>query len=190
MAWKKALVSGMLCLLLTGCQGEQPPTQKALDLRTGLLNAGGCAFTAAIGADYEDRSYEFTVACTYHADGETVVTVLQPEEIAGIKAVISDHRASLEFEDLALDFGPMANGNVSPMEACRLLADCWTGAYISACGPDGDLERITYLDGYEDDQLTVDTWVDGTVPVYAEVTYEGLRCITMQLTDFTLEEPA
>ena len=49
--------------------------------------------------------------------------------------------------------------------------------------------EITYLDGYDDDQLTVDTWLNSEeIPVYAEITYDGTRCLTLQLTDFQFED--
>ena len=152
MAWKKLLCCVMICMILMGCGQEERSAQKALDLRTSLLEAGGCRFTAVIGADYGQRTYSFSVSCLYRTDGSAEISVLQPEEIAGITAVISDRGAQLQFEDLELDFGKMADGNVSPMECCHLLASCWAEAYIASSGKDGDLQRITYLDGFEDEE--------------------------------------
>ena len=189
MIWKKLLCCVVMCIVLSGCQSQTSPTQGALDLRTALLEAGGCSFRAVIGADYGDRVYSFTVSCEYDTDGITELTVLQPEEIAGISAQISDSSTIVEFEDIALDFGKMANGAVSPVKACSVLGRCWSTSYISCGGSDGDLERITYLDGYEEQELTVDTWLDNSaVPVYAEISYDGTRCLTLQLSDFEFEE--
>lgn len=189
MSWKKLLYCVMVCIVLAGCQSQASPTQGALDLRTALLEAGGCRFRAVIGADYGDRIYSFTVSCVYDTDGITELTVLQPEEIAGITARISDGSAIVEFEDLELDFGTMANGVVSPIKACGVLGRCWSASYIFCGGSDGDLERITYLDGYEEKELTVDTWLDSSgIPVYAEISYDGIRCLTLQLSDFELED--
>ena len=75
------------------------------------------------------------------------------------------------------------------MEACRLLGQCWTNAYISCSGADGELERVTYLDGYEDEEVSVDTWLDEAgLPVYAEISYDGKRCLTLQISEFRFEE--
>jgi len=189
MSWKKLLCCVMMCVVLVGCQGKQSPTQDALDFRTALLEAGGCRFRAVIGADYGDRVYSFTVSCDYDTEGTAEITVLQPEEISGIAATVSSNGITVTFEDMELDFGVMANGAVSPIKACQVLGRCWSNSYIDCCGKDGDLERITYLDGYDDDQLTVDTWLDSEeIPVYAEITYDGTRCLTLHLTDFQFED--
>ena len=189
MSWKKLLCCVMMGIVLVGCQSKASPTQSALDLRADLLKAGGCHFRAVIGADYGDRAYSFTVSCAYDTTGTTRISILQPEEISGISATITDDGIQVEFEDLELDFGPMANGAVSPIKACAVLGRCWSASYISCGGADGELERITYLDGYDEQELTVDTWLDSAgVPVYAEIAYDGTRCLTLQLSDFEFEE--
>ena len=187
MVWKKALCCVIMVLLLTGCGGSEP-TQEALDLRTDLLEAGGCTFVSDIRADIGERVYEFSVSCDYTAGKDARIEVLQPEEIAGITAEVSDSGASVEFNGMALDFGTLAGGNVSAMEAAWLLAKCWTGAYISSAGEDGEYCRVTYLDGYGDGELAVDTWLDSTgVPVHNEIVYDGVRCLTLDISQFQLK---
>ena len=179
----------MMVVVLSGCQKASPPTQKAIDFRTALLSAGGCSFTSVIDADFGDRVYSFSVACTFKTDGTAELEVLQPEEIAGIRAKTDGQSAALEFEDIVLDFGVMTDGKVSPMEACPLLVQCWTAAYISCAGSDGELERVTYLDGYEKEELTVDTWLNAAgLPVYAEISNQGTRCLSLQISDFRFED--
>ena len=74
------------------------------------------------------------------------------------------------------------------MEACHLLGQCWSAAYISCAGSDGELERVTYLDGYEEEEVTVDTWLSSAgLPVYAEISCQGMRCLTLQISDFQFE---
>ena len=189
MSWKKLLCCVMMVMVLSGCQGQREPTQKAIDFRTALLGAGGCSFTAVIDADFGDRVYTFSVACTFQTDGSAELEVLQPQEIAGIKAHMDGQSTQLEFQDMILDFGVMADGKVSPMEACPLLGRCWADAYISCAGADGELERVTYLHGYEDEELTVETWLDAAgLPVYAEIIHEGKRCLTLQISNFQFED--
>lgn len=186
MSWKKVLICVMICLILPGCDASpKSDMQQALDLRASLLETGGCSFTAVIGADFGERVYSFSVSCDYTAGEGAKITVLQPEEISGIAARVSERGAVIEFEDLELDFGQLAEGNVSPMEAAWLLPHCWEGAYIDSVGQDGDLLRITFLDGYEDETLTVDTWLNtDKTPVYGEIIYEGVRCLTVEITQF------
>lgn len=188
-ALKKLWILCCLVLCLTACGGEKSqPTQKALDFRTGLMEAGGCSFTAVVTADYGEKVYSFTLDCSYNGD-KTRLRVLEPESIAGIAATVSGNGAVLEFDGVELEFGKLANGFPSPVAAPWLLGQCWTGEYIAWAGPDGDLERITYLRGYDDEELTVDTWLDANrVPVYAEVAQDGVRCLTVEIKDFRFEE--
>ena len=187
MVWKKVLCCVMMFLCLTGCGRGNQPAQQALDLRTALLEKGGCSFTADMTVDFPDRAYDFSVSCEYLSGEHAKITVLQPEEITGITAKVSGSGAAVVFDDIALDFGKLANGNVSAMEAPWLLAKCWDSAYISAAGKDGDLLRVTYLEGYDDGQLTVDTWLnEAGEPVRGEVAYDGMRCLTLNISQFQL----
>lgn len=188
MRLKKIWILCCLVLCLTACGEKNQPTQIALDFRTGLMEAGGCSFTAVVTADYGDKVYPFTLECSYTGDSARL-QVLEPESIAGIAATVSGDGAVLEFDGVELDFGKLANGFPSPVAIPWLLGQCWTGAYIAWAGSDGDLERITYLRGYNDQELAVDTWLDANrVPVYAEVAQDGVRCLTVEIKDFRFEE--
>ena len=185
MSLKKTSVILMLLLLMSGC-GRESPTQRALDFRTSLLASEGCSFTAEIRADYGEKLYDFTLTADYTQE-QTRLTVQVPEEIAGISAVVTKDGAKLEFDDVALDFGKLANGYVSPVTVPWLLGQCWMGEYISCAGSDGEYYRVTYLRGYEEEELTVDTWFDAEgIPVRAEVAYGGRRCITVNVEDFQM----
>ena len=71
-----------------------------------------------------------------------------------------------------------------PVAAPWLLVQCWTGEYIAYAGSDGDMERITYLRGYNDEEVAVDTWLQNGIPTYAEVSYGGVRCLTITISKF------
>ena len=181
---KKFLVL-LLCVLLSGCAKGQDPAQSALDLRTGLMESGGCSFAADVIAHYDDRMYEFSMTCLHDRE-ETRLEVTKPEILAGITASVQSDSTQLEFDGTVLDFGKLANGYVSPVEAPYLLVECWRSAYIAWAGADGTQERITYLRGYEEQELTVDTWLENGCPTYAEVTYDGVRCLAITITDFQM----
>ena len=185
MPWKKLLVLLSCMLLLSGCAGTRDPTEKALLFRTSLMEAGGCTFHTNVIAHYEDRAYAFSMSCN-NTDGRTELTVTAPENIAGITAVVESGETQLAFDGTILEFGKLANGYVSPVAVPWLLVQCWIGEYIAYAGPDGDQERITYLRGYNDEELSVDTWLRDGVPTYAEVTYDGVRCLAAEITDFQL----
>jgi len=174
----------VLVLLFSGCGKAGEPTQKALDFRTKLMQSQKCDFLADISADYGNRVYEFTVQIHYTPE-ETTVTVLSPEEISGIEATISEEGTRVIFDDLELDFGKMADGTVSPMSLPWLLGQCWLEEYIAGAGVDGDLEKVTYLRGYDEQELTVNTWLNKEgIPVQAEVLFDGKRCLNVGIREF------
>ena len=181
-----ALCIGVCLCLLGGCSAsEELPTQNAIDFRTALMGAKGCRFTAEVTADYGDKVYVFSLQ-SETMDGETSLQVLSPENIAGIQATISADGAELEFDSVALTFGKLANGYVSPVSVPWLLEQCWQSAYIAYAGADEEYDRVTYLRGYNEEELSVDTWFLNQTPVYAEVVWNDVRCLQVTIKDFQL----
>lgn len=179
----------VLCLLLSGCAGQEADRrmQEALDLRTDLMASEGCSFKASVSADYGERVYTFSLDCTYVPEQEARLTVTQPEEIAGISAAVSADGTVVTFDGVELAFGELANGRVAPMALPWLLGSAWSSGYISSAGADGETVLVTYLMGYGEDEVTVETWLDTTgVPVRCEVIHDGRRYLTVALEDFQL----
>ena len=181
-------LAGLLAalLLLTGCGKTQAePKEPALAFRQQLAKTGGCAFDVELTADYGEHMYVFSLSCDYDTGGDASFTVTAPEEIAGIAGTVTEQGSRLDFEDLALDFGQLANGHVVPLEVPWLLGQCWSGEYIQSVGRDGDHTVITYLRGYDDGEITVETWLDSRgIPVHCDISYDGRRCVTAELTGF------
>lgn len=171
------------CLLLSGCQPKQNDLQTALDFRTRLISQAGCRFTAHVTADYGDRTYSFSLRCAFDGeDGE--LEVLAPEAIAGIRAEIDGEDAALSFDGVSLEYGKLAGDRVAPLTVPWLLGSAWSGDYIALTGREGDLTRVTWLKGYNEDELSIDTWLQEGIPTYAEVSHDGTRVLTVMIQDF------
>ena len=184
--FRKVLALAILFVtLFSGCRGEDSAMQTALDFRGSLLSAGGCRFTADVEADFGERIYDFTLECTYNGTDGTL-NVTAPKSIAGISATVSDGSSELEFDGVSLDFGPLANGFASPLSLPWLLGSAWTGDYIAWAGRDGDLAYVTWLKGYQEQELSINTWFQKNIPVRAEVLSEGRRVLTVTIEDFAL----
>lgn len=165
--------------------------QQALQLRTELLQAGGCRYAADVSVNYDDVRFDFTLDCVCGADGAARMTIRAPQTLAGIAAELEASSARVEFEDTAVAFGLMADGNLAPMQLPQLFVQALCADYISSAGQEGDAVRVTYLHGYDDDELTVDVWLSGALmPDYAEVSYQGQMLAAMTITDFTPGDPA
>lgn len=177
----------MLCLLLSACGGTESRMQEALQFRTALLGAPACSFTLELTAQGENEAFACTLACAVSQDGTTEVTVLSPEEIAGVSAAVGDGGAAVRYEGVRLDFGELS-GSVTPVGAPGLLYAAWTGGYIAAAGQEDDATLTRYLLGSGSDERQVDTWLDAAgIPVACEVVEGGVTVLQCRITDWRLE---
>lgn len=118
-----------LCLLLCGC-GKQT-AEPAADLRSVYQEMSGCEMTAEVTCEQSGLEWSATLHGTYVPGGESTVEVLEPLELAGVRAVIREDGWTLEYGDLCLDAGTLTEEAVSPATAlARIMyalrrAGCW-----------------------------------------------------------------
>ena len=184
-----ALTLLLTILTFSGCRAADDSMQQALRMRTALLTAGSCTFQADISASYDDVRYDFSLDCTCDTDGAATMTVTAPQTLAGIAASIQGTQADVTYDDTSIAFGLLAGGHLAPMQLPQLLTQALAGDYIRAAGSDHDTLRVTYLHGYDDEELTVDVWFSAAcLPQYAEVTYDGQTLLTAAITNFVLAD--
>ena len=177
----------MLAIMLAGCGVNNDKLDKAMELRAKLLGSNGCSFQAVVTADYSDKTYTFSV--DYEADGKgnTTFKVQQPESIAGITGSISAEGGKLTFDNKALAFKLLADGQVTPVSAGWLLVKTLRGGYVKACGMDGDRVQVSIDDSYQENALHLDIWLgEGDLPVYAEILYKNRRFLSMEIKSFQI----
>lgn len=176
----------VLCFL-TGCSGAAKEIEWGMALRSKLLKATSCTFDAEITADYGDKLYQFSMACQGDAQGNMTFTVTAPETIAGITGKIAQGEGRLTFDDAALQFDLMADGQVTPVSAPWILLKTLRSGCLTAAGVEGDLLRLTIDDSYEDDALRLDIWLDAeNIPVRGEILYDGRRILSVSVTNFVI----
>ena len=160
--------------------------QTALELRTALLERG-CSFTAEIEAHLADGTAAFTLSCECDPDGTTELEVRAPDSIAGIEATVQSDGQNICFDDVSLNFGLLADGQLAPMAIPQLLYRCWTAEYIREAGKDKDIYSAVYLSGYGDRELAVEQWLsaDGT-PLYADLWFGVENAASVRIRDFSL----
>ena len=189
MQFKLAALTFGLTLALCACAGkaERNTAQRALDLRQKLLS-GTCSFQAELTADYGEYVSEFSVSCVHNAEDGTTMTIHAPQTLAGLRAQVDKTGAKLVFEDTEAAFGTLTNLKLSPMAAPQLLAQAWESGYISLIGTEDGALHVTYLLGYDEDELTIDTWLKDGAPEYAQIACGGQTVLQAVLTDFTIQE--
>lgn len=176
----------LLVLFLSGCSGASGEMNRGLALRE-KLQKGPCAFTTKVTADYGDKLYTFTLDCEGEEQGNLSFTVVEPESISKITGRITGTGGELTFEDTALSFPLMADGQVTPVSAPWLLLKTLRSGYLSSAGMDGEYLRLCMDDSYRDDALHLDIWVNGdNLPVKAEILYSGRKILSLEVASFTI----
>lgn len=176
----------IVLILLTGCSSGESEINRAMELRAKLLRSD-CSFTAEITADYGDKVYTFTLACSGNAQGDLGFTVVKPETISGITGTFTGEEGYLTFGEGALQFDRMADGQVTPVSAPWILLKTMQSGYLTSAGMDGEWLRVAIDDSYEDDALRLDIWLDSeNIPVQAEICYDGRRILSLNVTDFQI----
>ena len=174
-------------VILTGCTGKRDEMDRAMALRAKLLGSEGCSFTAHLTADYGDALHEFTLYCEGTNEGNLGFRVEEPESIAGITGRFRGNEGELIFDDVALSFPLLADGQVTPVSGPWILLKTLLGGYLTACNQEEDLLHLTIDDSYEDDALQLEVWLSGEdLPVRAEILYDGRRILTMAVENFQI----
>lgn len=126
-----------LCLLMLTACGKAADTEAeelALQIRAEYIAMTECAGQMELTADYGERVYAYTMDFSYQKDGELVLTVVEPENIAGITARVSEGGTLLEYDGTRLETGPLSGDGLSPIEGLpALLAYAREGCIADCC---------------------------------------------------------
>lgn len=183
----KRLALAMLCVvLLTGCTGQKASFDEAMELRAKLMASQGCAFDAKITADYGKQTQSFSVTCEADYQGNLTFTVKEPETLTGISGKVSGEGGALTFDDQVLAFELLAEGQVTPVTAPWLLVRTLLGGNVKACNEEDGMLRISVDDGYQDDALHMEIWLEGDAPKFAEVVWKNRRILTLEIENFRI----
>lgn len=184
---KKFAALMIMLVLLTGCTGKRAEMDRAMTLRADLLGSEGCSFTAHLTADYGDAVHEFTLYCEGWNNGDLGFRVEAPETIAGITGRFKGNEGALTFDEEALAFPLLADGQVTPVSGPWILLKTLLGGFLTACTQEEEYLHLTIDDSYEDDALQMEIWLDESdTPVQGEIIYGGRRILTMKIENFLI----
>lgn len=182
---KRLLVLVLIAVLLTGCKNDQQYSH-GLALRQDLLSSQGCSFNAIITADYGEKYYTFEMQCQTDPDGALSFQVIRPESISGITGVVSSQGGKLTFDDKALLFEMLADGQLTPVSSPWVMINALRGGSIRSGGIDGEETYLQIDDTFGGDTLRVDLWLSqDDFPVAADILYDGKRILSLEVTNFT-----
>lgn len=184
----KRIFSILICMvLLSGCSSTKNQVDKAMMLRTGLLEGNGCSFKAMITADYGDELYKFTMQCEFDSIGNMRFTVSEPESICGISGKIDADGGALTFDDKVLAFEMLADDQITPVSAPWVMIKAVRSGYIASCGKDQAGYQIQIDDSYEENALHIDLWTNPKMDIIrAEFLWDGHRVISVDVSDYLI----
>ncbi|MDR2671088.1 MAG: hypothetical protein LBC26_05145, partial [Oscillospiraceae bacterium] len=76
----------------------------------------------------------FTLRFDYDRDGESVVEILAPEEVRGVRATIAAGETALSYDDLILETGPLPGTGLTPVDALPVMLKTWGEGYVASTG--------------------------------------------------------
>lgn len=176
-----------LLLILSGCGGTDTEAETLLERFAAMES---CAMEARVKCEYEGELRAYTLRCDYAAQGESRVTVLEPEALAGLSAVFDGEGCTLRYEELVLDAGTLGESALSPAEALpRLMEALRTGWLLEQSreeGAEGALTRLTLETEENGVKHDWTVWLreDGT-PAAAETTVKEKLIFRMEFTSFS-----
>ncbi len=180
---RKTVVSAlmMILLLLPGCGEREARLQEGFGtLRQTVTDAGSIRFQAALTADYGEVVEDYTLAASYDGQ-ETVVEVLAPELIAGVKARALRGETSVEYDGAILGAGPLDGEGLTAMSAIPVMLDALASSYVELLWWDGDYIAARL---YVGETSVVTVWLDQNsfAPTAMEVASEGRTVIKSIIT--------
>ena len=179
---KKVLPLLLAVALFAGCSQTPKEMERAMALRTRLLQASSCTFDTEITADYGETLHVFRMNCAADAEGGVTFCVTAPESIAGITGTLSKGGGALTFDDTALYFDLLAEEQLSPISAPWVLIKALRGGYLTSAGVENGLLRVSVNDSYADDALNLDVWLNSDdIPQRADICYAGKRILSLKL---------
>ena len=194
--WRRSLLllTATSALLLTGCTGGGSSARSKLEAAQSVYRTmSGCTAQAEITADYGQRVYGYTVDLTVKG-GSGVMTVKEPENLAGTVLTWSDGETKLAFDGTELDTGALSDSGLSPADAMpTILTACQGGEIVDCCMEEQAGGQVLHgtldLDGDQGGQIQCWFQPDSYGLLRAELSQDGVTVVTMQFSDFSFTFP-
>jgi hypothetical protein len=123
--------------------------------------------------------------CTADTQGVLTFSVTSPDSISGITGSIGQGKGTLTFDDKALAFDLLADGQLSPVSAPWVLIHTLRGGYLASCREEGEGMLLSIDDSYQEDPLRLDIRIDSDgTPAWAEILWQGRRILSLELDNF------
>ena len=144
-------------------------------------------------SDIGVSALEYQGEYQYNRDGEDVLAMTAPEEVAGIEIRIAGEPAegyTLRYADTELYLALDAPSGTRPVDAASALMQTLCTAEPNAAGEDLldgiEAQHLSYREPDSDPAVSREVWLDAQgFPLCAEIFVDGEKQVTLFFTDFT-----
>ncbi len=146
-------------------------------------------------ADYGLRVYNYALDFSYEREGETVLTLTAPENVAGVTATIAQGETGLAFDGVAVETGPVDPSGLSPLDAIPALLGYAREGFVAECaleGEEGQPEKLHLIcrapEKGPGEGLECDLWLDGEslALLRGELSQDGLTVIQCEFSNWSM----
>lgn len=176
-------------ILMSGCSSAAEIEERFDARRAELVAAEQISFAADVHADLGENVFDCTLDCV-SGGGDTVLTVKEPELIAGITIRQSGKDTSMEYDGLQLYVGK-TGGDLAPIEAVPILTDALLNGfatdYYSEETEDGS--GLVVVKIYIDESSYAMLWMDSQSmdPVHGQIVVGEQAVLDVEIKDFSAQ---
>lgn len=184
---RKEIISVLMIplLLLGGCGEREAKLETGFDsFRQAVTVAERISAGVELTADYGGTAAEYTLRVEYDGQ-ETVMEILEPELIAGVKATAKWGETSISYESVLLAAGELDEEGLTPMSALPVILKAMASGYKELLWWEDDYITARL---YAGETSVCTLWLDGDTlsPVAAEISSDGRRVISCRFTDWEI----
>ncbi len=189
MRFSGIIAASAALLALSSCSGGPTPLERARAIEEDFKSAAGMAFTLDMTADYGERVYDYSLR--YEGDAQSgVMTVDSPDSISGVRIMLRDGAASLEYDGVEVFTGEILPEGLSPVDALPVLLGAWSdGSITEAVRESFDGEECVAARFRVSDEVDLRTWFSekSALPLRAEIYFDGAAVIMCDFYDFKID---
>lgn len=138
--------------------------------------------TAELRCEYDEHSLAFTLRCDESEEGCTV-SVLEPQEIAGVSVKLGEGLSRLSFDGITLDCGDLDDFGLSPVTALPALLRALREGHAESYWTEGG---STLCDLTLDDHVSAQVTLSETLsPTAAELRSDGRVRVFLSIIDWS-----
>ena len=194
---KKRALMCLIFLVATmsacGGEGQKSADDTFLRLRRQYLEMTECSGHMDITADYGQRVYTYGVDFSWQKEGETLLTLTAPENVAGTTAHISVGETALEYDGVMMETGPLDSRGLSPIDVLPAFFNYMREGYGAECVLEGEESprqlHIVFRDPEKEpgQGIECELWLQEETGALlrGEMSEDGITVIQCEVSGFT-----